>query len=65
MECILQNSRAAIDDSTLIIEAQFAPKFAGTGLVDDLMGDTLDELPEQAVDDHVEDETHNEGIGKE
>lgn len=62
---ILTNSGTATADSTPITEADFAAHFARARRTDDLWSEEFEILPEQAVDNNVEDKLHNDGIEKE
>lgn len=61
-ERILQKSRTAASDSTPNNDGNFVVQITQSPSVVDLWPDTLDALPEQALNDHVGDKTHNMGI---
>lgn len=58
----LGNSRTAISDITPINKAKFVVHVAQAHRANGLYWDELDVLHKQAVDYHVEDELHKEGI---
>lgn len=62
---ILLNSGAATADSTAINEANFAAQFAERFCADNLCWYELDILPEQAVDNYVENKSHDENFEEE
>lgn len=59
---ILSNSRAAYTDGTSISKANFAAQLSRARRVDVSWRDNQDVPPEQAVDHHVENEPHKNGI---
>lgn len=62
LEWILRKFTTVTGNSTPINETVFAAKFARARLVDDLSRDELIVRPDQLVDDHVRNESPDEGV---
>lgn len=61
-ECFSWSSRPTATGSMTINEAKYAALFTRASRVENLWRDNVEVLPEQAMDEWVEDEPKNEGI---
>lgn len=62
---ILRNTRTASAHCTPILDDGFGTQLARVVRINGLWWDNVDVMLEQAVNDHAEDETLDDGIGKE